>query len=101
MFPSSLLCAAVCYLGQDYPVSLADNSYNVEKVVMIVVMISRDVCHQIHDVLPNGKTVWIFFLLTAVRPSRGQGEIRLGINLSWQRGFPGTHEVMCLIPDTA
>lgn len=24
VFPSSLLCAAVCYLGQEYPVSLAD-----------------------------------------------------------------------------
>lgn len=58
-----------------------------EEVLTIVVMINRDVCHQIHDVLPNGEKQYRYFLLTAVGPSRRSGETRLERNLSWQRSF--------------
>jgi hypothetical protein len=43
-----------------------------EEVMRIVVMISRDICHQIHDVQPNGKKKqYRCFLLTAVGLSMG------------------------------
>lgn len=89
MLPSSLLLAAVCYLGQDYPVSLAD------------------ICLQgggSHEDRGNKQKEWLSsnpwrstklgrgpenmdFVLTTVGHSRKPAETRLGIKLSWQRAF--------------
>lgn len=62
MFPSSLLLAAVCYLGQDYPVSLADICLQGGGSREDRGNNRRNDCRQIHDALPNwagGLKTWI------------------------------------------